>query len=112
MAGDAKLEAFRKKLLLFPPLFIAVISLPLALGLVPPNRLYGLRTPASLASSASWYAANRAAGAAAVLLGLAGAILVYRLLKRRPVDVRLALAATGVALAVLLGAFVAGLLAA
>ena len=42
-------------------LFFAV-SVPLALGKVPPNRLYGFRTPRTLADDRVWYPVNRVAG--------------------------------------------------
>lgn len=37
----------------FPVLFV-LIGAPLALKLVPPNPVYGFRTPATLASAAIW----------------------------------------------------------
>ncbi len=48
--------------LLIGPLILAALSIPLILGLVPPNRYYGLRTPKTLANAALWYRANRFAG--------------------------------------------------
>ena len=45
-----------------PAIIFAVLALPLVLGLVPPNRYYGLRTAATLGSSTVWIRANRAAG--------------------------------------------------
>lgn len=39
-----------------------LIFLPLALGLVPPNGLYGFRTPKTLSSSEVWFAANKVGG--------------------------------------------------
>jgi len=41
-----------------------VLTLPLILGRIPPNRGYGIRTPATLADPQSWYRANRVGGAA------------------------------------------------
>ncbi len=41
------------------PLVLLVVSVPLAFGLVPRNRLYGLRMPFTMASDAAWYRANR-----------------------------------------------------
>ncbi len=41
------------------PLVLVVVSIPLALGLVPRNRLYGFRIPSTLASDGAWYRANR-----------------------------------------------------
>lgn len=48
-----------------------VFGVPMALGLVPPNRLYGYRTRKTLSSEAVWYRANRAAGWSLVLCGIA-----------------------------------------
>ena len=44
------------------PLVILVTSIPMVLGKVPPNRVYGFRTPKTLRSPEIWYPANRAAG--------------------------------------------------
>ena len=58
---------------------IIVLAGPLVLGKVPPNRLYGLRTPKTLSNPQIWYAANYRAGvnliAAAVLAIVACAAL-------------------------------------
>lgn len=58
--------------LLLLPLLIAGFCVPLVLGWVGPNGLYGFRTEASLASETAWYHANRAAGWAGIAGGLAG----------------------------------------
>jgi uncharacterized membrane protein len=110
MSGDRDLSTFKKKLLLFPSLLIAAVSLPMALGLVPPNRLYGFRTPASLASAEAWRNSNFWAGTAGVVLGVAGALLSYRMLKNRPVDPLTAAAAAGLALLAGFGSMAAGML--
>ena len=63
------------------PLLIALICLPLMLGAIEPNPLYGVRTAASLASEEAWYRANRAGGVAGVgagLFGFAANVLVLR----------------------------------
>ena len=44
------------------PLIVLAASAPMALGMVPPNRIYGFRTSETLSSPEVWYAANRAAG--------------------------------------------------
>lgn len=44
------------------PVLQAVIGLPLLLGLVPPNRIYGYRTEQSLSSTEAWYALNQSSG--------------------------------------------------
>jgi uncharacterized membrane protein len=56
---------------LIPSLLIVVLSVPLAFGLVPPNRFYGVRTAATLADPAAWYAVNRTGGMALILAGVA-----------------------------------------
>lgn len=47
-----------------PATIIAVLAVPLALNLVPPNRFYGYRTAHSLANRDRWYRINRFAGLA------------------------------------------------
>ena len=44
------------------PLITILVSIPMALGKVKPNRFYGFRTPKTLSSPAVWYPANRACG--------------------------------------------------
>ena len=39
-----------------------MVSVPLILNVVPPNRIYGFRTPRTLASREVWFRANRFAG--------------------------------------------------
>ena len=48
---------------------VAAAGLPLALGFVPPNRLYGVRTARILADAQLWYRANRFAGLAFMAAG-------------------------------------------
>jgi hypothetical protein len=55
-----------------PASIILLVALPLALGVIPPNRFYGVRTPLTLADAPGWYAVNRLAGWA-----LMGASLFY-----------------------------------
>ncbi len=57
------------KVSILPVAFI-VVSIPLALKLVPPNHIYGIRTSATLATEGGWYAANAAAGLAGIILGI------------------------------------------
>ena len=52
------------------PLVFVLIGLPMAMELVPPNAYYGVRTAETLAVNEVWYAANSAAGTAAVVFGL------------------------------------------
>ncbi len=54
---------------------IAALAIPLVLRKVPPNHLYGFRTPRTLASHEVWYPANAFSGKAllvACALSLAG----------------------------------------
>lgn len=44
------------------PLLAMVVAAPMILGKVPPNRIYGFRTPSTLESPDVWYPANRVAG--------------------------------------------------
>jgi uncharacterized membrane protein len=44
------------------PLLILLLSIPMILGKVPPNGLYGFRTPKTFSSPEIWYPANRASG--------------------------------------------------
>jgi uncharacterized membrane protein len=50
---------------------IALVSIPLILKVVPPNRWYGFRTTRTLSNEDLWFRANRIAGCA--LLAAAGA---------------------------------------
>ena len=102
----------RARLLLFPPLLIAALSLPLALRLVRPNGFYGVRTVSTLRSPEQWYAANARAGIAGVALGLTGALIVHAIMRSRAMsDATKALVAAAVALLIAFGSMLAGLLA-
>ena len=61
--------------LAYLPLLLLALAVPLALGMVEPNGLYGFRTAASRASEANWYAANGAAGWTMAILSLAALAL-------------------------------------
>lgn len=63
----------------FLPVVIIAISIPMVLGKVPPNGLYGFRTPKTLSSSEVWYPANRMSGwfmIGAGVLGLGANLLL------------------------------------
>jgi hypothetical protein len=49
-----------------PATVIAILALPLALNLVPPNRIYGYRTTSTLANRGLWFRINRVAGLALI----------------------------------------------
>jgi uncharacterized membrane protein len=45
-----------------PASIILLLALPLILGLIPPNRVYGVRTGETLSDKRRWYQANRYGG--------------------------------------------------
>jgi len=45
-----------------PASIILMLTLPLILGFIPPNRIYGIRTLETLADKQRWYQANRFGG--------------------------------------------------
>jgi uncharacterized membrane protein len=48
--------------LLVPAALVGLVAVPLALKLVPPNRIYGFRTAKTLDSRELWFRINRFAG--------------------------------------------------
>jgi uncharacterized membrane protein len=59
------------------PAIIAILALPTALGMIQPNRWYGLRTAKTLSSPDNWYAANRFSGW--VLVAANGLVICFNL---------------------------------
>ncbi|MDX2021151.1 MAG: SdpI family protein [Deltaproteobacteria bacterium] len=57
------------------PLFV-LVSLPLALGKIPPNGLYGIRLPSIMEDPALWYPVNRGVGREMVYLGVAQTVVM------------------------------------
>lgn len=55
---------------------IAAVSIPLILKIVPPNPIYGFRTPTTLSNQALWYRANVFAGWALPIAAIASAVLI------------------------------------
>ena len=55
---------------------IALVSIPMILKIVPPNRIYGFRTPSTLANRELWYRANTFAGWALLIAALASIALI------------------------------------
>jgi hypothetical protein len=53
------------------PGLAVVFGIPMALGLVPPNRFYGYRTRKTLSSLDVWYRANRVSGWSMLVAGIA-----------------------------------------
>ena len=50
-----------------PAVIFIVLSVPLILGMVPPNPVYGVRTRRTLSSRSVWLRANRVAGWAVLM---------------------------------------------
>ena len=59
---------------LVPSIIIVVLTIPLVLGLVPPNRAYGIRTRKTLSTPEIWRRANSFGGAA---IGLASLVYIF-----------------------------------
>jgi uncharacterized membrane protein len=57
-------------LLMFVPLLLVALGIPLILGRVPRNWFYGSRTRRTMASDAAWYPANRVTGWVLVTVGV------------------------------------------
>ena len=74
------MEKLKKRLLFGLPyglsVFFALLGLPMALGMVEPNPVYGVRTARTMADPVVWQAANTAGGAAMVVLGLLSLAIV------------------------------------
>jgi len=47
---------------IIPSLIILILSIPLILNLIPPQKWIGIRTPKTLSDETNWYRANRFAG--------------------------------------------------
>jgi uncharacterized membrane protein len=59
------------------PILVIVLSIPMVMGMIPPNRYYGLRVGKTYSSPELWYTGNRiggtymlAGGIIALLLGI------------------------------------------
>ncbi len=71
------------------PGVILVVSLPMILGKVGPNNIYGFRTRKTLSSREVWYPANRAAGwftGAAAVLSICFNLELWRIVPEWPPD--------------------------
>lgn len=55
---------------------IAAASIPLIMGVVPPNRIYGFRTASTLTNRALWYRANTFAGWALLIGAIVSGVLL------------------------------------
>ena len=63
-------------------LLLTLLALPMIAGKVPPNSLYGFRTPSTVFNPDLWYPANRCAGKWLVFNGLTtviAALILYRI---------------------------------
>jgi uncharacterized membrane protein len=56
------MNALFRQPFVIPAILMLVVALPLILGLIPPNRGYGIRTPKTMSNAEVWYRANRAGG--------------------------------------------------
>jgi uncharacterized membrane protein len=96
-----------RSLMLLVPLIIILLSIPMILGKVPRNRLYGFRTAYTLSSDEVWYRANKISGIALLIAGVFWLVIGYAAPAWRGETARaflwvqlLGVAALGVALAV------------
>lgn len=94
----------------FGLLFVG-LGIPLALGKVPPNRLYGFRTKRTLADAGLWYAANRFLGLAIIIAGMVTVVgtLILFLVGGGLTLIEAAVLLSVIALVPLLGSIVAAL---
>ena len=60
---------------------LALVGVPLMLGKVPPNRVYGFRTAKTLSDPAIWYPANKTAGRNLLIAGVCSALLSIGVVK-------------------------------
>jgi uncharacterized membrane protein len=62
-----------------PAVILFIISVPLALAMIPRNRLYGFRTKRTLADDTTWFRVNRFAGLSIMIAtAIYGAVAVGR----------------------------------
>ncbi len=64
----------------FSGLLLAGLSVPLILGKIPPNGLYGFRVPATIENPQLWYKVNAYSGKRLLVVGLGssvGSIILY-----------------------------------
>ena len=80
------MEPLKRCLPEFVAVTIALSAVPLLAGVVPPNWLYGFRTPETMASPDAWYPANRLMGCyllGSQLLAVASLAAVSGAMQRR-----------------------------
>ena len=62
-----------------PALLLFLLAIPLAVGVIPMNRFYGLRTRNTLSNNHVWYPVNRMAGIAFMISsGVYGVVAAMR----------------------------------
>lgn len=61
--------------ILMSHIFIILVSIPLFLKKIPPNRFYGVRVPLSMKSEANWYFVNSIGGRWLIIWGVIGILL-------------------------------------
>lgn len=64
-----KTRPFKSASAIWAPALLVVVGVPMALGVVPPNHCYGVRTAATFTSAEIWYRSNFRAGLVAVIAG-------------------------------------------
>lgn len=74
-AFDAQEGLLRYILMFGMPIFTFATGVPLLMRWISPNRWYGFRTAATLASDSAWFSANEAVGLAMVMAGVVSLVL-------------------------------------
>ncbi len=70
-----------------PAVALFILAIPLALGLIPRNRFYGMRTAKTLSDERVWYSANRITGVAVMVASVIyGAVAITWPYDRRASD--------------------------
>jgi uncharacterized protein (TIGR04206 family) len=67
---------------LWLPLMLIAVSIPLVIGVVPPNWIYGFRTAKTMSNPQFWYEANRHAGANLIAAGVWTMVLCGGIVRR------------------------------
>jgi uncharacterized membrane protein len=62
---------------LYLPLLMIVVSVPMVMRRLPPNALYGFRTPKTLSNPQIWYEANRRAGVNLIVAAILTMLLCW-----------------------------------
>jgi uncharacterized membrane protein len=78
------------------------LAIPMVLGKIPPNRLYGFRTRKTLSNPEIWYRANRLAGIDLIVASLTSLLSSALLILLLPEQVALATSALLFAVATML----------